>query len=168
MTTILVTGSSRGIGAAIASTLGAMPETRVLGHGTRSGIAVICPRRRARPPLGRGAGTGGRGDRRAGQQCRIFEASPLDADDWSDSWARTIQVNLTASAELCRLAVLHWQARGRAAGSSTSPAAPPIAATRPPIGIMPRPRRHGRDDQDDRAGYAAKASWPLPSAPASP
>ena len=43
----------------------------------------------------------------------VFEANPLDADDWSTNWARTMQVNLTASAELCRLAVLHWQATGR-------------------------------------------------------
>ena len=40
MTTILVTGSSRGIGAAIASSLGDLPDTQVLGHGTRSGIAA--------------------------------------------------------------------------------------------------------------------------------
>ena len=42
----------------------------------------------------------------------VFEANPIQADDesWRDSWNRTMQVNLTASAELCRLAVLHWQA----------------------------------------------------------
>ncbi len=42
----------------------------------------------------------------------VFEANPLDAADWSVNWARTMQINLTASAELCRLAVLHWQERG--------------------------------------------------------
>ena len=44
----------------------------------------------------------------------IFEASPLDASEaeWLESWNRTMQVNLTASAALCRLAVLHWQQNG--------------------------------------------------------
>ena len=44
----------------------------------------------------------------------VFEANPLDADDdaWVAGWERTMRINLTASAELCRLAVLHWQARG--------------------------------------------------------
>ena len=43
----------------------------------------------------------------------IFEPTPIDLPDadWSAGWARTMQVNLTASAELCRLAVLHWQSR---------------------------------------------------------
>jgi 3-oxoacyl-[acyl-carrier protein] reductase len=41
----------------------------------------------------------------------IFEASPLDRPhrDWVADWERTMRVNLTASAELCRLAVRHWQ-----------------------------------------------------------
>ena len=42
----------------------------------------------------------------------VFEANPLDADDWVAQWERTQRINLTASAELCRLAVLHWQERG--------------------------------------------------------
>jgi NAD(P)-dependent dehydrogenase (short-subunit alcohol dehydrogenase family) len=43
----------------------------------------------------------------------IFENNPIDADeaDWIDSWNRTLQVNLTASAILCRRAVRHWQER---------------------------------------------------------
>ncbi|HEV7234269.1 MAG TPA: SDR family oxidoreductase, partial [Sphingorhabdus sp.] len=42
----------------------------------------------------------------------LFEANPIDAADqlWRESWNRTLQINLTASAELCRLAVRHWQA----------------------------------------------------------
>lgn len=41
----------------------------------------------------------------------IFEPNALDSEDtaWLDGWNQTIQVNLTASAELCRLAVRHWQ-----------------------------------------------------------
>ncbi|MBX9730587.1 MAG: SDR family oxidoreductase, partial [Sphingomonas sp.] len=38
----------------------------------------------------------------------------IDQDDaaWVANWERTMRVNLTASAELCRLAVRHWQQRG--------------------------------------------------------
>jgi 3-oxoacyl-[acyl-carrier protein] reductase len=44
----------------------------------------------------------------------IFEAAPLDlADaDWLAAWNRTMQVNLTASAELCRFAVQHFLKEG--------------------------------------------------------
>ena len=44
----------------------------------------------------------------------IFDPNPLNDSDevWRDNWVRTMQINLTASAELCRLAVRHWQERG--------------------------------------------------------
>ena len=44
----------------------------------------------------------------------VFDANPIDRDDdaWVAEWDRTMRINLTASAELCRLAVLHWQSRG--------------------------------------------------------
>jgi len=44
----------------------------------------------------------------------IFEGTPLDLSDadWSAGWARTMQINLTASAELCRFAVRHFLATG--------------------------------------------------------
>ena len=43
----------------------------------------------------------------------VFEENPLTADeaDWLSGWERTMQINLTSSALLCRRAVLHWQAR---------------------------------------------------------
>lgn len=43
----------------------------------------------------------------------IFEASPIvtEADAWLAGWNRTLQVNLTSAAQLCRLAVRHWQDR---------------------------------------------------------
>jgi len=45
----------------------------------------------------------------------IFEAAPidLDHDDWVGAWEKTMRVNLTASAELCRLAIRHWRSEGR-------------------------------------------------------
>uniref|UniRef100_UPI0038F7DDB9 SDR family NAD(P)-dependent oxidoreductase n=2 Tax=Bacteria TaxID=2 RepID=UPI0038F7DDB9 len=44
----------------------------------------------------------------------VFEANPITRDDaaWVAEWERTMRINLTAAAELCRLAVLHWQDRG--------------------------------------------------------
>ncbi len=43
----------------------------------------------------------------------VFEANPVDTDDaeWLANWDRTLQINLTASAQLCRHAVLHMQER---------------------------------------------------------
>jgi NAD(P)-dependent dehydrogenase (short-subunit alcohol dehydrogenase family) len=44
----------------------------------------------------------------------IFEDAPIEMDEgaWLHAWQRTMQINLAASAQLCRLAVLHFQARG--------------------------------------------------------
>ncbi|WP_374295250.1 SDR family NAD(P)-dependent oxidoreductase [Sphingomonas sp.] len=115
MTTILLTGSSRGIGAAIADSLSAA-DTTVIGHGTASGIAADFADPAAPAALWQAAlaQAGGAIDVLV-NNAGVFEAAPLDADDWSDRWERTMRINLTASAELCRLAVLHWQER-RAAG----------------------------------------------------
>lgn len=109
--TILLTGSSRGIGAAIDQALTDAGET-VLGHGTRSGIPADFDEPGAAAALWAEAL-----DRADGvidvlvNNAGVFEANPLDADDWTANWERTMRVNLTASAELCRLAVLHWQER---------------------------------------------------------
>ena len=114
MTSILLTGSSRGIGAAIAQSL-TRDDVVLVGHGTRSGIPAdfadpAAPRQLWEQALAR---TGGAIDvliNNAG----VFEANPLERSDeaWVADWERTLRVNLTASAELCRLAVLHWQERG--------------------------------------------------------
>lgn len=111
---ILLTGSSRGIGAAIFDTLTAAGAT-VIGHGTQSGIAAdfadpAAPRALWDATLDRTGGTIDVLVNNAG----VFEANPLDRphDDWVADWERTLRIDLTASAELCRLAVRHWQARG--------------------------------------------------------
>lgn len=46
----------------------------------------------------------------------IFDPNPIASTDgrWLESWNRTMQINLTASAELCRLAVRHFQDRSAA------------------------------------------------------
>lgn len=113
MTNILLTGSSRGIGAAIAEMLAAEPGVRVVGHGTASGIpADFADPTGPRLLWDKALAKLGSIDvliNNAG----VFEDNPIDLpdDDWVDGWERTMRINLTASAELCRFAVKHWQER---------------------------------------------------------
>ncbi|MBB3347816.1 MULTISPECIES: SDR family NAD(P)-dependent oxidoreductase [unclassified Sphingomonas] len=114
MVNILLTGASRGIGAAIAATLDATPDVVLARHATASDLAAdfadpAAPARLWDAALDR---LGGRVDvliNNAG----VFEANPLDSDDWVANWERTLRINLTAAAELSRLAVRHWQQGGR-------------------------------------------------------
>ncbi|HEX8300610.1 SDR family oxidoreductase [Sphingomonas sp.] len=114
-THILLTGSSRGIGAAIAASFTG-DDVRLIGHGTRSGIAADFDRPGSAQTLWQQAldALDGRIDvliNNAG----VFESNPIGLahDDWVTGWERTMRVNLTASAELCRLAIRHWQAENR-------------------------------------------------------
>ena len=115
--TIIVTGSSRGIGASILTTLRDGGHA-VIGQATATGngadIAAdfadpAAPRALWDAALARAGGTIDVLINNAG----VFEANPLDraSDDWVADWERTQRINLTAAAELCRLAVLHWQDR---------------------------------------------------------
>lgn len=114
MTTILLTGSSRGIGLACMDALAAA-NVRVIGHATRSGIAADLADPAAPAALWHQALDAADGHidvliNNAG----VFEANPLDGDhaEWVARWERTMRVNLTAAAELSRLAVLHWRQTG--------------------------------------------------------
>lgn len=112
---ILVTGSSRGIGAAILSALD-QPGVKAVGHGTRSGLAADFSDPAAPRALWHAAldALDGRIDILV-NNAGIFEAAPidLDDDDWVAAWDRTMRVNLTAAAELSRMAIRHWRSAGR-------------------------------------------------------
>jgi 3-oxoacyl-[acyl-carrier protein] reductase len=112
MTThILLTGASRGIGAAIAASL-TQPDVRLIALSSKDGDFAN-PATPAQVWTEALARLDGRIDvliNNAG----VFEANPLDGDDdaWAANWARTLQINLTAAAELSRQFVLHAQGRG--------------------------------------------------------
>jgi NAD(P)-dependent dehydrogenase (short-subunit alcohol dehydrogenase family) len=115
---ILVTGSSRGIGRAIQEALNAR-GAHVIGHARQDGPATI----------GADLADPGAADRLWDaalerldgridvlvNNAGVFESIAPGADlkTWQSAWGHTLQVNLQASADLCRRAVLHWQASGR-------------------------------------------------------
>lgn len=118
MTSILITGLSRGIGAAAAQVLKAR------------GARVIGQARQAHEPDTIGADFADSAapaalweaalERAGGQidvlvnNAGVFEKNPIGVSDieWLDGWEANMRVNLTAAAQLSRFAVRHWLDRG--------------------------------------------------------
>ena len=113
---ILVTGASRGIGAAAFELLKSTGH-HVAGHSTR-GTAELLAGDLADPAAPRALWTAAL-ERLGGQidvlvnNAGIYESVADDAPDgeWHSAWARTMTVNLQSSADLCRLAVGHFRQR---------------------------------------------------------
>ncbi|UCH72909.1 MAG: SDR family oxidoreductase [Rhodospirillales bacterium] len=128
--TILVTGGSRGIGAAIVRAVAGAGAT-VVAHYRKSAAAA----RALQEELGAhrchliqadlaeadsAARIWADATAAAGpidalvNNAGIFEAAPLDMDleAWRAAWKRTLQVNLISPAELCRHAIRDFQGRG--------------------------------------------------------
>ena len=114
---ILITGASRGIGAATYELLKSKGH-EVVGHSTRGDDDIIAgdltdpaaPRSIWDAALDR---LGGRIDALV-NNAGIYEAVATEASDkeWRDGWQRTFQINVQAPADLCRLAVAHFKDNG--------------------------------------------------------
>lgn len=114
---ILLTGSTRGIGAAARDQL-KQQGARVIGHGSRASgeeqLGADLLQRAAADKLWRDAL-----DRLDGRidvlinNAGIYESASVgeSTEVWEERWQRTMQVNLQAAADLCRLAVSHFRAR---------------------------------------------------------
>jgi 3-oxoacyl-[acyl-carrier protein] reductase len=113
---ILLTGASRGIGAAALDALSKAGH-RVAGQSTKGDNGLIAadfanldaPRQAWAAALGQ-LGTIDVLINNAG----IFEGFDIDSSDeeWHAAWARTLAVNLQASADFCRLAIRHFRDNG--------------------------------------------------------
>ena len=118
MPTILLTGSSRGIGAAARTALEARGAA-VVGQATlpidprtigADFTEPQAPQALWEEALDRADGAIDVLVNNAG----LFAPNPLDIADirWLDQWEDTLRINLTAAAQLSRFAVRHWLGRG--------------------------------------------------------
>lgn len=113
---ILITGSTRGIGAATAAAIGG--HGRVVGHGTRSTDPDVLAADLSEPGAGKRLWQAAL-DRLDGRidvlinNAGIYNPAPLAGSDaaWGTEWQRSLQVNLQAPADLCREAIAHFRSR---------------------------------------------------------
>jgi 3-oxoacyl-[acyl-carrier protein] reductase len=117
MTTILLTGASRGIGAATLAALTAAGH-HVIGQSTAGGDGLLAAdfalpgAAEALWDQALAMAPGKRIDVLV-NNAGVFEAADIaDASAFATAWARSHAINLQSAADLCRLAVRHFQAHG--------------------------------------------------------
>lgn len=124
MTCILITGSSRGIGASARDLL-TQRGAQVIGHASQisqdkakdddilaadfldPSAPQILWENALKKAHAKADGTIDVLINNAG----LFDPNPVEASDiaWLDSWEETLRINLTAAAQLSRFAIQHWQ-----------------------------------------------------------
>jgi 3-oxoacyl-[acyl-carrier protein] reductase len=128
---VLVTGGSRGIGAATVRSVAAVGARVVLHFSTAEERALAVAESVGGEKCCRVVRSGFEDPAAPGvfwrqalaafgqvdvlvNNAAVFEPAlpEADATAWRDAWQRTIQVNLIAAAELCREAILHFRGRG--------------------------------------------------------
>ncbi|BDP44023.1 epimerase (plasmid) [Deinococcus aetherius] len=182
---ILVTGGSRGIGAATVRTLAAAGAQVIVHYGQSGGEAEAIVRDLGEDKaLALGADLSrpgvavdlfreaiswrGRIDvlvNNAGVAPSVTVDEPLG--EWAETWARTLQVNLIAVADLCREAILHFRGRGggiivnvasRAAFRGDNPDAMHYAASKGGVIALTRSIARGYARENILA-YAVAPGW---------
>ena len=114
---ILITGSSRGIGAAAVQQLTAR-GARVIGHATQAAGENQLGADLSQPNAAEALWSAAL-DRLDGRidvlinNAGVYEPVSVGESQevWSARWQRTMQINLQAAADLCRFAVSHYRAR---------------------------------------------------------
>ena len=128
--TVLVTGGSRGIGAAAVRQIVRTGGTAVLHYGSNRNAAEalvaelgadrvhLCQADLLLPPeterlWDEALAWHGRIDVLV-NNAGVYEPCPLDltAEDWLSGWERTLRINLLSAAQLCRRAVQQFRAQG--------------------------------------------------------
>jgi NAD(P)-dependent dehydrogenase (short-subunit alcohol dehydrogenase family) len=128
--TVLVTGASRGIGAAAAKII-RKAGGRALVHASRESPALTALAAEIQAPAGHvliedlaAAGAGSRLAERAiaavgrldavVNNAGVYLGSSLGGSfsDWRDGWDRTMAINVTAPADICRAAIGHFRESG--------------------------------------------------------
>lgn len=127
--TILITGASRGIGAATARVCRAA-GARVLAHASGMSDAAASVSGELEidflfedlSAAGAGARLFAKALEAAGRidgvvnNAGVYLPSSLTGDDWQSGWTKTMAVNVQAPADICRAAVAHFR-EGREGGS---------------------------------------------------